>query len=128
MCARRHHLHGSSTHDFHGGAFRWTGSGVLAGEDGVTGEGETGATAAAGWLRFSDFGPSVEVAFGVPLADAEDAGAGDGPAGPDGAVGAAGVAIGYAGAGCFLANSVTVNSIARSMGKRTTCLFLSIQP
>ena len=49
-------------------------------------------------------------------------GAGDAPAG---AVCAAGVAIGPAGAGFFCARSATVTSIARSIGIRATPLFLS---
>ena len=71
----------------------------------------------------------MEVGFGVPLALAVGDGAGGAVAGaaPWGDGFAAGVAIGFAGAGVFWDSSATVNFIASVIGIRTTPLFLSTQ-
>jgi hypothetical protein len=67
--------------------------------------------------------------FGVPVVLAAGDGTGEAAAGVllcgDGL--AAGVAIGFAGAGVFWASSATVNFIASVIGIRTTPLFLSTQ-
>ena len=85
-------------------------------------EGET-----SGWTAADDCGEATGAGFGVSLACAEGDGAGDDAAPPPGAAGAAGVATGPAGAGFLFASSTTLNSIARSTGRRTVPLFLSIQ-
>ncbi len=92
----------------------------LGGDDRAAGEGEAGACAAG------------DAAGDAPLDGGEPAGAGEARAGlapaPAVACVSGGVAIGPAGAGFCFAKSVTVNSMARSIGTRATPLFLSIQP
>src|SRR5205807_1815504 len=85
-----------------------------------------GLTAAAGWPRLSELGPATEVAFGVPLGTGEADDAGVGAVAADAC--ASGVLIWPAGASFFLANSATLNSMARVIGMRARPLFLSIQP
>ena len=73
----------------------------------------------------ADGGPAFAAASAGELETAAPlgaAGAGDAPAG---AVCAAEVAIGPAGAGFFCARSATITSIARSIGIRAAPLFLS---
>src|SRR5713226_1625475 len=145
LCWQDQHLHLRETKNVHG-VFPGTGDDEPPGDGFGAGEAEIGGcapgaaeaagvagapgcvpsgaggglTAAAGWPRLSELGPATEVAFGVPLASGDGDGAADACA--------SGVAIGPAAAGFFLANSATVNSIARLIGKRTVPLFLSIQP
>jgi len=71
----------------------------------------------------------MDVGFAVPLALALGEAAGEAVTGAPLCAGgvAAGVPIGFAGAGFFWASAATVNFIASVIGMRTTPLFLSTQ-
>lgn len=98
-----------------------TGNGLPEGAIDAAGEGETAGAAG------DNCGETTAVGFGVSLACAEADGAAGNAAAPPGAARAIGVAIGPAGTGFLFASSTTLNSIARSTGRRTVPLFLSIQ-